>query len=178
MNPPRPRSEHDLAGPVRLHLERMGYRVWVNPDGRDYFDVVAIRGEEVGLVELKLADGPRVFSQALRRRAWGDWVAVAVASERSAERLVRRRTTPLASRVGVWVVRDDAVEVRRPCAPWSGDAASYGNERRLFRAVLGQMERGEIPAGAEWAGVLRTVRRASTGRGFAEYTIEELSGSR
>jgi len=175
MNRRRPVSEHALAEPVRRHLEGLGYHVWVDPDGRDYFDVVAMREEEVGLVELKLANGPRVFAQALRRRAWGDWVAVAVASEPSAERMVRLRTTPLARRVGVWLVRDDRVEVRRASHAWSGPDAPYEAERRAFRGVLGQLARGEIPAGAEWGGVGRMVRRASSGRGFAEYTIEELT---
>jgi len=170
-----PRSEHALVGPVRRHLEALGFQVWADPDGRDYFDVVAMRAEEVGLVELKIADGPRVFRQALRRRAWGDWVAVAVASERSAERLVRLRTTPLARRVGVWLVRDDRVEVRRASRPWSGPEASYAGERRAFRAILEQLARGAIPSGVGWEGVLRMVRRASGGRGFAEYTIEELT---
>ncbi len=171
----RPASEHELAGPVRRHLEALGYRVWIDPDGRDYFDVVAKRNEEVGLVELKLADGPRVFAQALRRRAWGDWVAVAVASERSAERLMRVRTTPLARRVGIWLVRDDTVDVRRGSQPWSGSDGPYEEERRGFRAVLDRLASGEIPAGAKWGGIGRMVRRASAGRGFAEYTIEELT---
>ncbi|HUZ79629.1 MAG TPA: hypothetical protein VMV28_03305 [Thermoplasmata archaeon] len=171
----RPASEHELAGPVRRHLEALGYRVWVDPDGRDYFDVVAKRNEEVGLVELKLADGPRVFAQALRRRAWGDWVAVAVASERSAERLMRVRTTPLARRVGIWLVRGDTVDVRRGSQPWSGSDAPYEAERRGFRAVLDRLASGEIPAGVEWGGIGRMVRHASGGRGFAEFTIEELT---
>ncbi len=173
-----PRSEHALVGPVRRHLEALGFQVWADPDGRDYFDVVAMRTEEVGLVELKIANGPQVFTQALRRRAWGVWVAVAVASERTAERLVRLRSTPLACRVGVWLVRDDRVEVRRASQPWSGHDAPYAEERRAFRAILEQLARGEIPVGVGWEGVLRMVRHASSGRGFAEYTIEELTGSR
>ncbi|MFZ0698805.1 MAG: hypothetical protein WAN74_01225 [Thermoplasmata archaeon] len=175
MSPARPLSEHALAAPVQRHLEELGYRVWIDPDGRDYFDVVARREEEVGLVELKLADGPRVFTQALRRRAWGDWVAVAVASERSAERLVQLRTTPLARRVGIWFVQGDTVEVRRASQPWSGPGAPYEEERRTFRAVLDRLASGEIPAGVGWGGVGRMVRRASGGRGFQEYTIEELT---
>lgn len=171
----RPASEHDLAGPVRRHLEALGFRVWIDPDGRDYFDVVAKRNEEVGLVELKLADGPRVFAQALRRRAWADWVAVAVASERSAERLMRARTSPLARRVGIWLVRGDTVDVRRGSRPWSGSDAPYESERQEFRAILDRLASGEIPSGVEWGGIGRMVRRASGGRGFAEYTIEELT---
>lgn len=172
----RPLSEHALAEPVRRHLEALGYRVWADPDGSDYFDIVALREEEVGLVELKLADGPRVFAQALRRRAWGDWVAVAVASQRSAERLVRR-TTPLARRVGVWLVRGDTVEVCRASQPWSGPDASYEEDRRRFRNLFARLANGELPSGIRWSGVPTMVRRASAGRGFAEYTIEELTSS-
>lgn len=115
--PARRMRETELAPPVRAFLEAQRYRVYVNPDGADYFDVVARRGTEVGLVEMKVADWKTVVVQALRRRGWGDWVAVVVPRRSLAEKVLARPTAPRGTRVGVWYV--DAGEVRelRKAAP-------------------------------------------------------------
>ncbi|MGC2205510.1 MAG: hypothetical protein WA719_06260, partial [Thermoplasmata archaeon] len=106
----RPR-ETELVAAARRYLESEGYRVWVDPDGRDYFDLVARRGREVGLVEAKVAHSRAVFAQALRRRVWGDWVAVVVSSERSAKALAARTAGRRAAPVGVWWARGENVTV-------------------------------------------------------------------
>src|SRR5580700_8943723 len=103
--------ETELVEPVRRYLEALGYRVFVNPDGADYFDVVVRRGTEVGLVELKVADWPKVLAQALRRRGWGDWVAVVLPRRSLAQRVVGRPTAPRGGRVGVWYLSAGSVEV-------------------------------------------------------------------
>lgn len=111
---PRPRWERELAPPVSTHLESEGYRVWVDPDGTDYFDIIARRGPTIGLVELKLDDGRTVLRQALRRRGWADWVAVAVPDERLARRIAERPVAERGHRVGVWWVEPDRVQILRP----------------------------------------------------------------
>jgi hypothetical protein len=109
--------ERELVPPVRGYLERLGYTVYVDPDGADYFDVVARRGDEVGLVELKVADWRTVVTQALRRRGWGDWVAVALPRRSLAEKAVARPTAPRGVRVGVWYIEQGEVRVLRPSVP-------------------------------------------------------------
>jgi hypothetical protein len=39
--------------------------------------------------------------------------------------------------------------------------------------MLDAMESGEIPDSIRWDGVLREVRRASGGRGFSEWRLDE-----
>ncbi len=109
--------ETELVAPVRTHLEGLGFRVFVNPDGADYFDIVAQRGGEVGLVELKVADWKTVVTQALRRRGWGDWVAVVLPRRSLAQKAVARATAPRGARVGVWYVGDGEIRILRPAEP-------------------------------------------------------------
>src|SRR5208282_6635002 len=100
---PRPRiSEREVVATAAAYLQGLGFRVYPNPDSTDYFDLVARRGNEVGLVEAKVSGSRAVLVQALKRRAWGDWVAVVLPSEKAAERLVARTDGTRASRVGVW----------------------------------------------------------------------------
>jgi hypothetical protein len=170
----RPR-ETELVAAARRHLESEGFRVWVDPDGRDYFDLVARRGQEVGLVEAKVAHTRAVLTQALRRRAWGDWVAVVVASERSARALADRTSGTRAAPVGVWYARGDDVTVVRAARPWAVEGVDdpFADLRERFRRMLDAMESGEIPDSIRWDGVLREVRRASGGRGFSEWRLDE-----
>lgn len=146
-------KESELRTPVLAHLRADGYRAWAAPDGRDYFDIVAIRGETVGLVELKVAAAAKVFAQALRRRAWTEWVAVALPSERAARRLLASPQAPLAERVGIWVVRDDGTvdELRRAGSMRpDGDDDPFSEARARFRETIRSLADGEIPEGVDW----------------------------
>jgi hypothetical protein len=171
--------ETEIVAAARQYLEGEGYRVWVDPDGRDYFDLVARRGAEVGLVEAKVAGSREVLTQALRRRAWGDWVAVVLASERAARTLADRTRASRSSPVGVWSVADGAVTVVRPARRWApeGRPDPYAELRARFGRILDSMESGELPEGTTWAGVVGEVRRASGGRGFREWRLDELEPS-
>ncbi len=144
--------ESELRAPVCTHLEAQGYRAWAAPDGRDYFDVVAVRGEEIGLVELKVSAARQVFAQALRRRAWADWVAVAMPGRLAAERLLTRPAAARAQRVGVWVVADGRVTELRAARPMyaEDEAKPFGEARDRLREVLRSLESGELPAGTDW----------------------------
>jgi len=171
---PRP-SEAEIVRVVAAHLEALGYRVRVNLDGSDYFDLVARRDGEVGLVEAKVSDARTVLVQALKRRAWADWCAVALAGERAARRLAARTSGGRARPVGIWFVRGGRVEVVRDAAPWVAPGAEdpFAELKARFRAILDALEAGEIPAGVAWDGVVREVRRASGGRSFSEWRLDE-----
>jgi hypothetical protein len=171
---PRP-SEGDLVRAVALHLEGQGYRVRIDPDGTDYFDLVARRGNEVGLVEAKVVGSRAVLAQALKRRGWGDWTAVALGSAIAAERLARRTTATRAEPVGVWSVAGSSVRVHRPARAWAdaGGADPFRPLRDRFRRLLDAIDAGELPEAARWDGVPRAVRRASGGRGFSEWRLDE-----
>ncbi|MGA8604215.1 MAG: hypothetical protein WB788_04005 [Thermoplasmata archaeon] len=168
-------SEREVVATAAAFLAEKGYRVYPNPDSGDYFDLVARRGEEVGLVEAKVSNSRAVLVQALKRRAWGDWVAVVLPSERAAERLAARTEGTRAAPVGVWATRKGGVRVVREAAPWvrPGEADPFAELRRRFRAVLDRIDSGEIPPEVRWDGVVRAVRRAGGGRGFAEWRLDE-----
>jgi hypothetical protein len=175
--PPRRLPESAIVEAARRHLEGTGFRVWVDPDGHDYFDLVARRGLEVGLVEAKVAAPAAVLRQALRRRVWGDWTAVVLASERSARRLDERTRTERSAPVGVWCSDGREVRIVRPARPWvaPGVEDPYAPLRQRFRRVLDALESGELPPGVPWDGVLGEIRRASGGRGFSEWRLDEES---
>lgn len=173
---PRARpSERQIVDRAREFLEGQGYRTWTNPDGHDYFDLVARRGAEVGLIEAKVANAREVLAQALRRRVWGDWSAVVLASERSARHLAERSAATRAAPVGIWCADAGGVRVVRPSRPWvaPGTVDPYASLRERFRGVLDDLEAGTLPPGVPWDGVLREIRRASGGRGFAEWALDE-----
>jgi hypothetical protein len=173
------RSEAELVARIAAHLAERGYRVYVDPDRRNYFDLVARRGDEVGLVEAKTSDARTVLRQALVRRAWGDWCAVAVGGERAARRLADRTRATRAEPVGIWAVLPDRVAEIRPPRPWSGstDPAPYRALRDRFRSILDAVDRGELPVGLVWDGVPGAVRRASAGRAFAEWRLDEIAAA-
>ena len=175
--PPRT-SEADVVRSAARFLEREGYRVYPNPDSTDYFDLVARRGDEVGLVEAKVSGSREVLAQALKRRAWGDWVAVVLPSATAAERLAARTTGTRAAPVGVWAVTaEGGVRVVRAAGRWvrPGEEDPYAELRSRFRAVLDRIDRGELPPTVRWQGVVGEVRRASGGRGFKEWRLDEPS---
>jgi hypothetical protein len=170
------RPEKELVERAAAFLEKRGYRAYINPDSTDYFDLVARRGPEVGLVEAKMGNARALLAQALRRRAWGDWVAVVLPSRRSAERLIRETTGRSAAPVGVWLEeRGEVYELRgaRPIGTGSPGSDPFGPQRTLLHRVLDQIDRGEIPLGVRWSGLLGEVRRASVGRQFAEWRLDE-----
>jgi hypothetical protein len=173
--PAPPRRERELLGTVAREFAALGYRTYLDPDGTDYFDLVVKRGEEVGLIEGKLRDGRRVLVQALERRAWGTWAAVAVASRRSAEAIVRRSEGTRAAPVGVYAEEKGSLVRLREPRPWvdGPDEDVFAPLRARFRRLLEAIDRGDVPAGATWSDVLREVRRASGGRGFAEWRLDE-----
>jgi hypothetical protein len=174
---PRP-SERAVVDAAARFLEDRGYRTRIDPDGTDYFDLVARRGDEVGLVEAKVANSRAVFTQALVRRAWGDWVAVVLASRRSAEALAARSAGTRAEPVGVWWWDGGEVGVAREARPWTtvGAEDPFAPLRARFRGVLDALDRGELPEGLTWSGVPGTVRRVSGGRRFREWRLDEPVG--
>lgn len=175
--PRRPRrSEREVVQCAATFLEAAGYRVYTNPDSTDYFDLVARRGDEVGLVEAKVSGSREVLSQALKRRAWGDWVAVVLPSPTAAERLAARTTGTRAEPVGVWVAEEGGrIRVVRAAGRWvrAGENDPFVELRARFRSVLDRLDSGELPAEVRWAGVVGAVRRASGGRGFREWRLDE-----
>ena len=172
--PPRP-TERSVAEAGARYLEEEGYRTWLDPDGTDYFDLVARRGDEVGLVEAKAAESRNVLAQALTRRVWGDWSAVLLGSARAADGVERRSRGTRAAPVGVWTLEAGRVRVLRPARPWvrAGEPDPYADLRARFRGILGALERGTIPEGLPWDHVPGSVRRASHGRGFREWRLDE-----
>jgi hypothetical protein len=170
----RPATERELVEAVAAELGARGYRTYVDPDGSDYFDLAVRRGAEVGLVEAKLGEPSRVLAQALRRRAWADWVAVAVASPRTAAALLARTQGARSSVVGVWSWdAGRARELRAPTARRAEGPDPFAGTRALLRQHLLDLDRGELPAGVRWSSVPGEVRRRSFGRGFSEWRLDE-----
>lgn len=169
------RPERELVRIVARFLTEQGYRVAIDPDGTDYFDLVARRADEVGLVEVKVADARAVLAQALKRRGWGTWGAVALGSARAAERLASRTQNTRAAPVGVWSVGQETVRVHRPARAWvqPGGEDPFDSLRSRLRRWLELLDTGELPPGVRWDGVPGSVRRASGGRGFAEWRLDE-----
>lgn len=61
-----PRLERELAPPVARHLQRQGYRTFLEvPFNGRIADVLGVRGEEVVAVELKLRDFREAHRQAM-----------------------------------------------------------------------------------------------------------------
>ncbi len=148
---PLPSREYELRAPLERFLSSRGYRVDFDVDGRDYFDAVARRENELGLVELKLTDWRKVHAQALVRRAWGDWVAVLLPRHSLAERLLGRKGPPAVGRVGLWYLERGEVQVLREAEriPGAGSSTLRGE----LQFALGVRDRGELPPGAVWAGL-------------------------
>jgi hypothetical protein len=173
------RPEREIVEVVARHLAGQGYQVYIDPDGTDYFDLVVRRGTEVGLVEVKAGDARAVLLQALKRRGWGDWTAVALGSARAAERLERRTRNTRAARVGVWSVGPETVRVHRAAQAWvrPGEDDPFRPLRERFRAWFDLVDAGSVPTSIRWDGLPGAVRRASGGRGFAEWRLDEPTPS-
>jgi hypothetical protein len=173
----RPRRESELAPPVVAHLEAQGYRVWVDPDGTDYFDVVARRGSTIGLVELKLADGRTVLRQALRRRAWGDWVALAVPGEGLARRIAASPVAERGHRVGVWWIEDGAVRELRAARPLVGPGESdpFAATRAALAERLDLLDRGALLPGVRWGLLTASRLQLPGGRTSRDWRLDEFA---
>ena len=166
--------ETELLGPVTTHLQAEGYRVYPNADAEDFFDVVARRAEELGIVELKVADWSHALYQAVERRQWADWVAVVLPRRSLAERLRRASSRPLTQRIGIWVVEDGEVRVVRAAHAVDRHALPevWEESRQRLVRLLDLMDRGEIPAGTSWASA--ALARGPRGRG--RFRLEEFTG--
>jgi hypothetical protein len=165
--------EADLVPPAVRFLTSRGDRVWRDPDGTDYLDLVALSPREgVGLIELKLRDPRRLVGQALKRRTLGDWVAVGLPRESLARRAVQLAQGVLSRRVGVWVVSEDGVKVLRASRPLvePGEPDVYAESRGRFRALVEQVERGTVPPGVLWGDVRGFRERRAAGR----YRLDEF----
>lgn len=166
--------ETELLGPVTTHLEAEGYRVYPNADAEDFFDVVARRADELGIVELKVADWSHALYQAVERRQWADWVAVVLPRRSLAERLHRASSGPMTRRIGIWVVEGGEVRVVRMAhrVDREGLPESWGASRERLVRMLDLMDAGEIPAGTSWASAVR----AAGLRGRGRWRLEEFAG--
>jgi hypothetical protein len=168
------RPERELLEAAARAFRDRGYRAYLDPDGTDYFDLAVRRGDEVGLVEGKVGRPSEVLGQALRRRPWADWVAVVVASGTTASRLVARTTGRRSAAVGVWAYDDGAVRELRPAVPFAVPGSDpFLTTRERFRQLLLDLDRGTLPAGLRWSGVVAAVRRAAGGRDFSEWRLDE-----
>lgn len=158
--PPVPESM--MATWVRAALEPLGFEVRVNPDGSDYFDLIAVRGEEIGLVELKVADWRTVIRQAVDRRDWADWVAVALPRASLAKKVEERTREGPGIRVGVWVATESSLTVLRPATAFgpTGDP-ERDHWRHQLRTLLAE-SRGDLrPGELRWSVGRTTPRRGA-----------------
>ena len=169
--------ESALGPPVAQYLTDQGYRVWIDPDGSGFLDVVALRDNEVGLVELKVADWRTVLEQALRRRAWGDWVAVALPRKTLAQKAIERHPNGRASRVGVWWIDGAAVEVLRKAQRVydPGEPDPFEVPRQHFRELLQRLASGELPPGASWGLASHAARAMHRRRAAIDWTLDEFT---
>ena len=168
--------ERELVEPVRQYLAGLGYRVFVDPDGSDYFDVVARHGEEVGLVELKVADYRKVLAQAHRRRGFGDWVAVVLPRKTLVDKLLALPSTERGRRVGVWHLYRGEVFVDRPASPLvaPGESAAFPEARARLVELLDAMEAGELPEGVRWEGISAVPGGGHRRRATRDWRLDEF----
>jgi hypothetical protein len=175
--PPLPRREAELAPPVRRHLERLGYAVWVDPDGSGFFDIAARRGEEILLVELKRTDWRELLRQAVARRGYADRVAVALPRRSLAERLLARSGAGTARCVGVFVVdvRGGEIVELRPAEPWpESTRALFARGRQELGALLDGLASGGLPPGVGWGGFPQRPAHRPGGRAAREWRLDEF----
>ncbi|WP_394178729.1 DUF2161 domain-containing phosphodiesterase [Yoonia maritima] len=124
--------EADLYPPIKAHLQRQGYDVKGEVGAAD---VVARRGDDLVVVELKLGFSLALFHQGIERLLVTDHVYVAVPAGGRAKAL--KANVKLARRVGLGVMtvreRDGFVEVLADPAPYT-PRKSKKKHTRLVRA--------------------------------------------
>lgn len=124
--------EADLYPPVKAYLQRQGYDVKGEVGAAD---VVARKGDDVLVVELKLGFSLALFHQGIERLAVTDLVYVAVPAGGKAKAL--KANVTLARRVGLGVMtvrlRDGHVEVLADPGPYA-PRKSKKKTTRLLRA--------------------------------------------
>jgi hypothetical protein len=173
---PPERPERALARVAARYIESRGYRAFIDPDGHDYFDLAALRGREVGLIELKAGSPGPVLHQALLRRAWAEWGCMAVGSRRGAEGIVARTREGPGRFLGVWWIHRGEIQVLREHEPWPELPGEdpLALPRRLLRVRLERLSEYRVPEGIRWAGLPGWRSKASGGRGFREWRLEEF----
>ncbi len=126
------RKESDLYPAVKAHLNRAG---WTVKGEVGAADVVARRGEEVLVVELKLGFSLALFHQGLERLGLTDLVYLAVPAGGKAKAL--KANVALARRLGLGVLtvraRDGFVEVLADPGPYA-PRKSKKKKARLLKA--------------------------------------------
>ncbi|MGJ8622850.1 MAG: DUF2161 domain-containing phosphodiesterase [Yoonia sp.] len=124
--------EADLYPPIKAHLQRQGYDVKGEVGAAD---VVARRGDDLVVVELKLGFSLALFHQGIDRLAVTDNVYLAVPEGGKAKAL--KANVKLARRAGLGVMtvrlRDGFVEVLADPGPYAA-RQSKKKKSRLLRA--------------------------------------------
>ncbi|HEV2449504.1 MAG TPA: hypothetical protein VGU43_03720 [Thermoplasmata archaeon] len=171
---PRHHLESELVAPVTRFFEKRGYRCYRAPDGQDYLDLVARKGGEIGLVELKLSAAATVMTQALRRRGWGDWVAVALEGRRAAVRALDSPGGEYRKRVGILAVEGSFVEELRPYRPIHnpGEPHPFPELKRRLMELLDALDSGTLPPGVGWGALWPAW--AGGRRAGREWRLDEL----
>ncbi len=125
-------KEADLYPPIKTYLERQGYEVKGEVGAAD---IVARRGDELIIVELKLGFSLTLFHQGIARLALTDDVYLAVPAGGQAKAL--KANVKLARRAGLGVMtvrlRDGLVEVLADPGPYAARGAKK-KRTRLLRA--------------------------------------------
>ena len=98
--------ERDLAPPVARHLQAQGYRTFQEvPFNGRIADIIAVKGEEVVAIELKLADYRTAHRQALAYQVGCHKTFVALPFENAMLCLRKHKSAFDASGVGLLGVR-------------------------------------------------------------------------
>ena len=174
-----PTANASSRRPVRTYLESHGYRVWVDPDGTDYYDIIARRGRD---------DRPR-RAQALR---WPDGPSAGATAPRLG-RLGRgggaqRAARPADRRVGPWRSAASGSASGRSSATRSGSSGPprpfvgpgetdpFERLKASMHERLDLLEAGTLPEGVAWH-LLATSRRELPGRrSTRDWRLEEFRG--
>lgn len=135
--------EADLYPPIKAYLQRQGYDVKGEVGAAD---VVARRGDDLVVVELKLGFSLALFHQGIERLLVTDHVYVAVPAGGRAKAL--KANVKLARRVGLGVMtvreRDGFVEVLADPAPYTPRKSKMKHSRlvRAFDRLQGDPNSG------------------------------------